>query len=377
MHRVRLSAAALLLLTGPALADPYVPQDDTRVLLVLPTAHPSPAFEGRADPRRAAEEARRFMELARSTGDPRFLGYAEGWLQYWMDAASPPGSILLLRATVRQSRHDFRGALADLERLLAYEPGHAQAWLTRATLLRVQGRFPEAAEACARLKNLASAFVHTLCVESMRGCTGQLVSSARALEALTPASQRAPSAVRAWFAAERAEQAARLGRPAQALHFYRRAVFEGLGDPPLRAELADVLLDMDRAAEVPGVLGENPASELLSLRVTIAARRMGKPRPDLEEALADSYAAARRRGEDGHAREEARYLLDVRGDAKSALGLARMNWQQQREAADTRLLLRAARLARSQEDIAAVRDWLRETRFEDARLLPLLVEDSP
>ena len=60
----------------------------------------------------------------------------------------PPDEALLLRATLKQARHDFHGALADLDQLTARAPKNAEAQLTRAVVLTVVGRYREALSSC-------------------------------------------------------------------------------------------------------------------------------------------------------------------------------------------------------------------------------------
>ena len=87
-----------------------------------------------------------YLSRARATGDLRFLGYAEAILAPWRAAGSRcPCQVLVLHATILQSRHAFMPALAELDRgATAADPDNAQAWLTRATVLRVLGRYDEA-----------------------------------------------------------------------------------------------------------------------------------------------------------------------------------------------------------------------------------------
>src|SRR5438445_6557733 len=119
-----LAAIALMVLVhAAACAKPYVPDDDAIVLERLPErADPSLKELRRmrtalaADPRdleRAADVAQRAIEAGRATGDPRFLGQAQAALAPWWNASDPPHRAALLRATLKQSQHDFAGALAD------------------------------------------------------------------------------------------------------------------------------------------------------------------------------------------------------------------------------------------------------------------------
>ena len=337
---------AALLSGGSAFAAPWRPTDDGQVLERLPTGSPRAATAvAPGDPARAAALARGYIEQSRREGDPRFLGYAEGVLRPWWTQAAPPEPVLLLRATLLQSRHHFAESLRDLDALLAANPRNGQALLTRATVLRVQGRYAEAEASCAALDPIASAFVTDLCIASVRSLNGQLAGMASALDAMEADSRSQPPALQAWFHAERGDMAERLGKDAEALQHYRAALAANPDDPLVRAAAADVLLRLHRPAEVLQLTGDAPLADVLRLRVALARRALGSPDPALEAALADSYAASRRRGEDVHLREEARYTLEVLGDAPRALELARQNWATQREPADARVLAAAEHAA--------------------------------
>src|SRR5437763_14346531 len=143
MRRLVLIAATAFLACGTPTAAPYVPDDDAAVLERLPEQS-DPALKAlkrmraalRVNPSNleiAAPVAKRAIEAARATGDPRFLGQAQAALAPWWKADDPPLPVLLLRATLKQSQHNFAAALADLDRLLTIEPRDSQARLTRAT----------------------------------------------------------------------------------------------------------------------------------------------------------------------------------------------------------------------------------------------------
>jgi tetratricopeptide (TPR) repeat protein len=363
---------AALALTPVVAAAPYVPSSDAEVLETLPPGAPSAnrRAEPPRDPGAAAVLARGYIERARATGDPRFLGYAEGVLAPWWDEGAPPPPVLLLRATLLQSRHRFDLALRDLDALLRLEPRSAQAWLTRATILRVQGEYAKARASCERLDGLTEAFITDLCAASVRGLAGELPAMAAALEALAPESGAQAPGVRAWYLAERAEMAERLGRDDQALVLYREALASGAADPLLRAAAADLLLRRGRAKEALEFIGTVTEADVLRLRLALARRALGRPDVAVETALAEGYAAARRRGEDLHLREEARFALEIAGDADRALDLAQRNWATQREPADALILLQAARADDDDGAARAVRAWLREAGMQDARLSP-------
>ncbi len=84
--------------------------------------------------------------------------------------------------------------------------------------------------------------------------------------------------------------------------------------------------------------------------------------------LRERFAAARRRGDAPHLREEARLALDIDGDAATALALARQQWALQREPADAVLLWRAAAAAGDRAAARQLRDWLPQPERADRRL---------
>lgn len=366
--------ALLALPVAVAIAAPYEPADDAQVLARVPPPLQRSGTDLK-DPAQAARLAQAYIEQSRQIGDLRWLGYAQSLLAPWWQQAEPPSPVLLLRATLRQSRHEFASALADLDMLLRREPGNAQAWLTRATILRVQGRYAEARQACLRTLGLTDDFVTSLCAASVSGLAGSLRSSLESLESLEAASALRPPELVAWYWAERTEMLERLGDIRGAEAAYVQALKQVPQDLGLRAAYADFLLDQRRPDEALHWARQNTADDAvdaLRLRQVLAAQALGQPEARLREQMADGFAAARRRGEAPHLREEARYVLEVERDAPRALALAIENWATQREPWDARLLLAAAQAAGKPQAAQALRQWLKETGYEDARLAPLL-----
>src|ERR1700728_770409 len=215
-RRLRAVLGALLLgagHSGVARSTPYVPSSDAQVLAELPVGARHESAGARELTRSrldiALPLAQFYVSRSRATGDLRYLGYAESVLQPWTQQTSLPPGVLVLEATILQSRHEFDAALGQLDLPLRLQPDNAQAWLTRATVLRVLGRYDEAAASCTRLALQADAAITALCRESLRGLTGHLQSAYAALVAL-PAQQLPPEA-RAWRYSELGEMAERQG----------------------------------------------------------------------------------------------------------------------------------------------------------------------
>lgn len=372
--------ALLALFANGALGAPYVPASDDTVI-----EHLSPDARGDAlrrlaqrdraarpegDPTLPVTLARRYIERSRVEADPRLLGYAQGLLTPWWLRPDAPPDVLLLRATIKQARHQFDSALEDLERVLAQRPDDAQAWLTRATVLRVLGRHGDAAAACERLQALAPGFATTVCALGVSGVSGGLKAAIPAMQALEAQADTQPAAVRAWFDAELADMLERAGRRGEAERRYRAALAHSPGEPGLLAAYADLLLDDDRPAQAAALTAAFLRIDALSLRHAIALRRLNEDADAQVAALAAGFAAAQVRGEDVHLREEARFELEVRGRSDRALALAQRNWAVQHEPADARLLIQAGDAAGRPQAAQMVRDWLRTSRLEDARIPP-------
>lgn len=389
-----LSLLCLLgLLAQPAAAAPYTPQRDDDIVERLPQRLGSSAERSQARALRARLQqgpenlplalqlARESMERARLQGDPRELGQAQALLAPWWGQERPPPALRLLRATIRQSQHDFLPALADFDALLA-SPGlapplQAQAELSRAALLQVLGRWSEARAGCERLSRLPTAALHgRICLAELDSLQGRAAEAQAALARLAGEA----AAPQAWLQLLRAELAER--QASDAAEPLYKAALQAAPEIYTRAAYADWLLDRQRAPEAAALLlahgSERQAEgqdlpDALLLRLAIAWKQTQDPRAAAAAAdLRARFEAAEQRGDRSHGRERARFALDVAPDATQALAQARLNWAQQKEPADALLLLRAARAAQQPAAAEAVRQFVRATGFQDQRQRGLL-----
>jgi tetratricopeptide (TPR) repeat protein len=360
-----------------AAAAPYVPASDDQVIERLPEKSDPSLRELKklrmtlkqdpGDLAAAVKLAKRAVEAARETGDPRFLGQAQSALMPWWALADPPAPALLLRATVKQSNHDFDGALADLDRLIGQHPANGQALLTRATVLTVLGNYTAALADCGRIARLTVPLVVAGCMASPQSLSGEAARAYDALTASLASAENADPALREWALTLAAEIADRRGDFAAADEHYRSALALDPRDPYLIAAYCDYLLDRGRPAEVASLIGGQTRNDNLLLRLALAEARM----PDAKAAfdahrqdLADRFEAARQRGDALHRREEARFRLSIEQDANSALRLARENWRVQREPADLRVLLEAATAAGDAATLREMATWTASHRLE-------------
>jgi Tfp pilus assembly protein PilF len=365
-------------------AAPYLPQSGAQVVETLPRrgdAQPQELQSLRAQLRAAPGDAavatsiaRRYIALGRSESDPRYFGYAQAALSPWWTAAAPPPQVRLLRATLLQSAHQFAPALADLQAVTATDPSNAQAWLTRATVQTVRGDYAGATASCARLPALAGHLIASTCLAAARANTGQLASSARLLLAvLARGADDEPADVRVWALTLLAELCARRG-DAQADARFRAALALAPRDSYLLGAYADYLLDHGRAGEAERLLAPFQRIDSLLLRHALALQQQGRAR-ELAAARAELQArfdAAALRGDSVHLREQSRFTLHLLGDARSALALARRNWDTQKELPDLRLLLESARAAGDAASVAQAAAWVRQHGLEDVAVARLL-----
>jgi tetratricopeptide (TPR) repeat protein len=374
---VRLGVVALCtVMAGTASATPYTPHNDAEVLAEVPpgTTHvTTPALQltrKRLDV--ALPLAQFYITRSRATGDLRFLGYAEATLAPWLNQSAPATpAALVLHATILQSRHAFAASLAELDRALVMQPDNAQAWLTRATVLRVLGRYDEAMSSCERLAASADAAITTLCRESLRSLTGHLESAYEAVAALPTLSM--PDAARAWRYSELGEMAERLGRDAEAERWFGEGLQLSGDDFYTRAAYSDLLLRQGRDSETLRLLGNYHSMEPMLLRVAIAQKHAGDSHASQTDTLlASAFSVEDQRGDAVHRREQARFLLDVAQQPAQALAAAQENWRVQREPDDVLILLRTARAAQQPEAAAPVMEFLHRQKLQDARLEPYL-----
>jgi tetratricopeptide (TPR) repeat protein len=137
--------------------------------------------------------------------------------------------VLVLRATLRQRSHQFDAALVDLAAVLNTNPRNAQARLTRATVLQVQGAYDAAREDCHALASVAPELVGTACLSEVDALTGYLEHSYRQLLAVSERHSATRSALQGWVLVSLAEMAERAGMIAEADAHFRAALDAGSG----------------------------------------------------------------------------------------------------------------------------------------------------
>jgi len=377
-------AAAMGLLRAPAVsAAPYVPKDDASVLERLPVKPADPVGRELRDLRArlaaqpddldtAVQLARRYFRLARSEGDPRFIGYAEAALRPWWSNEKPPHEVLVVRAQLRQYRHDFASALDDLAAAAASDPSDPEVWLWRATILLVQADYAGAASACEALCGTGQALDWVGCKTSVDGVTGQAALAYGSLSDTLARSRGVRAGPRLWMLTRLAEFSLLVGERDRAERHFKEALSLGVNDQFLLAAYADFLLDRGRPAEAVALLKDWTRSDALLLRLALAEKAVGAPALDGHvRALKSRFDAAALRGDKLHQREEARFNLQLLAQPARAVVLAKENWALQREPHDARILLEAALAANDAKAAQPALDWLARSGCEDPYLRQL------
>ncbi|MCE3607582.1 hypothetical protein LXA47_28845 [Massilia sp. P8910] len=384
--RIAVPALLLYAFAAPAIhAAPHIPASGGTVIERLPR---------RADPLQrelatlraqlaaspndvalATRTAQRYITVARQETDPRYFGYAQAALAPWWAMPAPAPEVRLLRATLLQSTHHFAAALRDLDAIVSADPKNPQAWLTRAIVQTVRGDYEAATASCARLSSLSTELVTITCVANIGSMTGRSARSEALLDLTLRRNQEADSEMQVWVLTLLGEMAQRRGDTKAAEERFERALALSPRDSYLLGAYADFLLEQRRAPEVIALVKDHSRIDGLLLRHALALRQGGAAGDALRNADAELKArfdAAMQRGDTVHQREQARYELHIRGDAKTALALAQQNWAVQKESADMRVLLEAAAMAGDKAAAAPVIDWVARHAVEDVAVVRMV-----
>ena len=366
-----------------ACATPYIPSNPNQVLEKLPTSTSASQAEIKnlsaqlsAHPNDiglAVKLARLYIERSREEGDPRYLGYAEAVLAPWWKLSKPPVDILVLRATLLQSTHQFDKSLADLNAVLKLDSANGQAWITRATILQVQGKYAAALKSCEELYALVPPLITMTCTSNIQSLSGKAAQSYSKLKAAYAQNLEADSSIQAWILTLLAEMATRLGDDTAAEQYFQNTMKIEEPDGYLLGAYSDFLLDKKRPQEVVELLKTKTKIDPLLLRYAEALKAINSAQAVKHtSALKQRFAAATMRGDTVHQREQSRFELRLMNNPKRALELAKLNWQIQKEPADARIYLEAAIAMNNKNEASIVIHWLAANQQEDAALSSII-----
>jgi len=376
--------SVLLLGGGQAAAQPFRPSDAATVLERLPMnrgderarALAADRAKLAAAPRDAAlamKVARAYYGLAGEEGDPRYVGYAEAAMAPWAGDANAPVDVLYMRAKLLQWRHEYKPALDLFAQALQREPGHYESLSGRSAVLTVLADYAAARRDCEAMRQREKELYWSSCLAYIDGQTGQAAKAERQLADLLARHAGSSPEGQLWLLTRLADLATRLGRNADAEAHYRRALALNITSQYLLSNYGDFLIDTGRPAEAVALLRDWVRSDVLLLRLTLAAQALKSPEfKTYAQTLRERFAAAALRGDTLHRQEESRFQLAVEGNKTRALELAVANWAIQREPYDARILLEAAVAAGRRDAAQPVLDWLAQSKHEDPMLAALV-----
>ena len=357
-YRFPIALVLSLALPGTALAGRpalIIPTNPATVIETLPRGYasimPRTSTGGKPAP---VSEIGQLLEVSARTGDARLAARAQALLDRYPATDKSP-QILHLRAFSAQHRHDFTGALRFLDEAIAREPRDGDARLSRAQVHLVQGRLDLARADCVALAFGVDSGRGLLCIAALSLRRGNLGVAASLVDRwLAQAAAADPS--REYVLVMRAEIASRAGAP-DADAWFAKALAAAPADVRVLAAAARHLRATGRSAEVMKLLS-NASSDGLQLQRALAAHSARLPQAAaLADAQGRRYQLAHELGSQPEMRDEAEFLLTLRGNAPAALALAVRNFTQQRDYEDVSVLRRAAAAAGRPQALAGLQAW--------------------
>jgi tetratricopeptide (TPR) repeat protein len=337
------------------------------------------------------------IDLARTTGDPRYLGRAQSALSVFWDSSRAPIRAIVFQATIEQSRHEFDAARRSLRRAIAlgntqtprlstdsYEQQSAQlaqAWLTLATIERVAGNYAEALKACNQVIALEVLFYGNACLLETQSHVGEHTTAISGLLTLIaqlarqPNVQSATTANRSWLWSLIGEAYERSGSDALAAKAYDTSI-------AIQSDIYTVIAAADLALRQTRSLGANANKALgliskvnetdaLLIRKAYALKRLNNSQwQPIAAALAQRFDQIQVRGDDrkAHAREQALIALWLNDNFSESLQFSLVNLERQRETIDWLVALQAANKQNNLTIKIELLNRLKKTKLNDARL---------
>lgn len=369
-------------------AQPYIPDNDARILEHLPsTSDPrvrqfdmlKRQIQSRpGNVKHAIALSRAYLDYGRDTGDARYLGRAQAVIAPWTTRQPVSTDALLVQATILQSRHQFAESRQMLQAILRRDRDNPQAWLTLASVALVQGDMDEAQKDCAHLIGSFDALITAGCIGSRAAVTGNARKSLHLIQTILQQEPNESPALQSWAHGLMADAAKYLGQDRLADEEFKKALQLTPGDNFLLADYGDFLLDQGRAREALALTQGYSQSDTSFLRQVLAESALKLPAAATDIPLmASRFHDLEQRGDSRlYGREEARFVLELQHDPVRALKLAQDNWAFQHAPEDMRIYLEAALAAGMPASAQEVVDFLDKTHFEDPKVRALAASVS-
>jgi len=308
---------------------------------------PPHAFTGE---RRQEQVEQQFMRF-RATGDDRLLDEAWRLIEPELRGRPHDPDVLRTAAFIAQARHAFDYALGLTREALALDPGDDQVRLLLASIHLVRGTVSEADRACRALRKVPP-LVTATCHARVAVARNEIEPARSRLSALLAvvAPGSIPVEWYAWTWSVAGDLAAAAHDAAAAADCYERSLAL-LESTQVRAALVDALLEIGRLDHALEILDAGPPALPLTVRRLIVTTRLGSLPSSEEIVRVDREFERWIAAEDWlHAREMARFYLDVLERPALARHLALINLTLQREPEDMWLERRTRSLRPTRRD---------------------------
>ncbi len=366
MHKINCSIGLTLILSIfslPLYAAPFTPTSNQQILATLPKDSAAPLYNNAQSFSTSItplsnSQTEQLLERAYLQSDPRALGQAQAQLN---QTTNQDTATLMLKARALQSDHKFTEAKKALEQILAKEPNKPDALLTLSSLLVVEGQFKPAMAHCEKLTDSALRVYQLACMAQIQTMTGQLEQAKQTLSGLASIAPGLDPSTARWIYLIQADAALRSRDTELAKQVFR--IIDSDTVPALMAQ-ADWLLKTGQYQQTRQLLQDHTDKDALLLRLIKAQLKLKDPKAQQNLALMkERMEALQIRQDNAHIREQATYAL-LTNQIDSALGLARDNWQQQRETADIILYATAAIKTGSDKDIKIIQQFITDNNYE-------------
>ena len=236
------------------------------------------------------------------------------------------------------------------------------AWLGHLCGPSPGGRFELAAADCQAIHTGALIGVGFLCQSTAMLLTAQAPAIYKRLVIVTKAPQLLDPSLKPWALGLMGEIAALQGdRPSARLHLQDVLTLNPLAIRE-RLILADLMLQDGEGLTVTTLLQDAPPTDGVLIRRVLAGQAQGQTDDADTAVLAKRFKLNLDLGLTAHAREEARYYLQIAHDPATALQRALVNWGLQHEVDDASLLIDAAMAAGQPAAALPVLQWMAAER---------------
>lgn len=348
-----------LLLSLPAFAVPYTPQMGDEIIArwaIIPKATPLRIINSNTNNLSAQDIAtvvalaNRYLAQASQPGHSRFYGAAQTALKPLIEKInneknSTNKNLWLAWAQVQQHQHNFDIAQQALEKVLQQDPTNENANLLIARINVIQAKPLAARNACLKLLGNADLLTVTACSLEANSYLhpDQLTDSYQQLVDIVN-SQGLPNDERGiWLIQMLADFSMRNNDAATAAHWLDTHLNNASVN--YLAQWSDVQLALNHAQTVknylePIVSAAAEIDDALLLRLALAEKNSSAEHR-WQNQLAERIDLREQRQDSLHSSELALYYLDINRNPQKALYWAKINFSNNREYNDKKLLARA------------------------------------